>query len=167
MCSDNFHLRLVLSSLSKYFFCVLLWILILRNEVKGEIKLQRESRNILHRTNMRWDVREWEREDRERKRQWGEDREELIKRRIEVWVVLGLKHLLSFSMVSLSIFLSWRLPHRTLWCSLMVFSELQHQISALCFESILRCWLVVSHLIPFWAWPNFLQAPDLYTHINL
>lgn len=108
MCSDNFHLRLVLSSLSKYFLCVLLWISILRNEVKGEIKLQRESRNILHKTNMRWDVREgWQ----------GKDREELIKRRIEVWVVLGLKHLLSFSIVSLSIFWSWRLPHRTLWCS--------------------------------------------------
>lgn len=33
---------------------------ILRNEVKGELELQSESKNILHEDNMRWDERERE-----------------------------------------------------------------------------------------------------------
>lgn len=111
MCSDNFHLRMVLFSLSKHFFYAMQWISILGNKIKGERELQSESKNLLHKEKMRWEEMRWE---RERRRQHREEGEELIKRRIKVWIAHGLEHFLSFSIVSLSISLSWSLLCHTL-----------------------------------------------------
>lgn len=98
---------------------------------------------------------------------WDGGRQELIKRRIKVWIVLGVKHSLSLSIISLFITVLKGFLITFSRVVLMLFGGLQPEISALCFGSTLEFWLVVSHLIPLRTWPNFCEAADPYTHVNL